>query len=36
MRHAVKRIFADEVAKNHMTPVIASHNLRELRIYAIT
>lgn len=30
MRQAVKRIFADEVAKNNMTPVIASHNLREL------
>jgi ABC-2 type transport system ATP-binding protein len=30
MRQAVKRIFADEVSRNHMTPVIASHNLREL------
>ncbi|MBR5012084.1 MAG: ABC transporter ATP-binding protein [Clostridia bacterium] len=30
MRQLVKRILADEVAKGGMTPIIASHNLREL------
>ncbi|HEX3076516.1 MAG TPA: ABC transporter ATP-binding protein, partial [Lachnospiraceae bacterium] len=30
MRQAVKSIFAKEVAEREMTPIIASHNLREL------
>jgi ABC-2 type transport system ATP-binding protein len=30
MRQAVKSIFAKEIAERNMTPVIASHNLREL------
>ena len=30
MRQAVKSIFAQEIAERGMTPVIASHNLREL------
>lgn len=30
MRQAVKSIFADDVASREMTPVVASHNLREL------
>jgi ABC-2 type transport system ATP-binding protein len=30
MRQAVKSIFAKEMAERNMTPVIASHNLREL------
>ncbi len=30
MRQAVKSIFAQEIAERQMTPVIASHNLREL------
>lgn len=30
MRQAVKSIFAREIAERNMTPVIASHNLREL------
>ncbi len=30
MRQLVKRILADEVAKGGLTPIIASHNLREL------
>lgn len=30
MRQAVKRLFVDEVIKRELTPVIASHNLREL------
>jgi ABC-2 type transport system ATP-binding protein len=30
MRQAVKSIFAQEIAERNMTPVIASHNLREL------
>lgn len=30
MRRLVKRIFANEVAENGMTPIIASHNLREI------
>lgn len=30
MRQGVKSIFADEMGKRGMTPVIASHNLREL------
>ncbi len=30
MRQLVKRILADEVAKGGITPIIASHNLREL------
>lgn len=30
MRQLVKRILADEVAENGLTPIIASHNLREL------
>lgn len=30
MRLAVKRLFADAVANHNMTPIIASHNLREL------
>ncbi len=30
MRQAVKRIFAAELEDRNMTPVIASHNLREL------
>lgn len=30
MRQAVKSIFAKEIAEREMTPVIASHNLREL------
>ncbi len=30
MRQAVKRLLADAVAESQMTPIIASHNLREL------
>lgn len=30
MRQAVKSIFADDMEKRRMTPIIASHNLREL------
>ena len=30
MRQAVKSLFADDMAQRNMTPVIASHNLREL------
>ena len=30
MRQTVKRLLADRVAENQMTPIIASHNLREL------
>jgi len=30
MRQAVKRLIADSVAEHEMTPIIASHNLREL------
>ena len=30
MRQAVKSIFAAEIEDRNMTPVIASHNLREL------
>ena len=30
MRQAVKKIFADEVVQHNMTPIVASHNLREL------
>lgn len=30
MRQAVKRLLADAVAEREMTPIIASHNLREL------
>ena len=30
MRQAVKRLLADAVAEHQMTPIIASHNLREL------
>ncbi len=30
MRQGVKSIFADEIEKRGMTPIIASHNLREL------
>lgn len=30
MRHAVKSLFAGEVADKGLTPIIASHNLREL------
>lgn len=30
MRQAVKSIFAKEIAERNMTPIIASHNLREL------
>lgn len=30
MRQAVKSIFADDMAKRKLTPIIASHNLREL------
>lgn len=30
MRQAVKSIFAKEIAEREMTPIIASHNLREL------
>jgi len=30
MRQAVKRLIADSVAEHQMTPIIASHNLREL------
>ena len=30
MRQLVKRILAEEVAENGLTPIIASHNLREL------
>lgn len=30
MRQAVKRLLADAVLENQMTPIIASHNLREL------
>ena len=30
MRQAVKSIFAQEIAERNMTPVIASHNMREL------
>lgn len=30
MRQAVKRLLADAVAQRQMTPIIASHNLREL------
>lgn len=30
MRQAVKSLFADDMEKRNMTPIIASHNLREL------
>ena len=30
MRQAVKRLMADAVVEHQMTPIIASHNLREL------
>lgn len=30
MRQTVKRLFANDIEERHLTPVIASHNLREL------
>ncbi len=30
MRQAVKSIFANDMEQRHLTPIIASHNLREL------